>query len=240
ASLVSTWSEAFPRALIENLYGPTELTIACTLYRWDQHYSPAECENGLVPIGYPYPAMSVLVVDENLEEVSPGEVGELLMTGPQRSSGYWQDPEKTAAAFVVPPGKKDIYYRTGDRVRRPVGNKPLIYLGRMDTQIKVLGHRVELGEIEAVLREEAETDIAVALGWPVTQGGASGVIGFLKKSSRSIQEILARVEKRLPHYMVPKQIHMLETFPLNSNGKVDRKKILNSFLPETGSLGEQI
>ena len=225
-SLVSAWREAVPQSLIENLYGPTELTIACTLYRWNQHNSPADCENGLVPIGYPYPAMSVLVVHDNLEEVEPGEVGELLMTGPQTSLGYWQDPERTAAAFVVPPGKKEIYYRTGDRVRRPIGNKPLIYLGRMDTQIKVLGHRVELGEIEAVLREEAETDSAVALGWPVTASGAKGVIGFLKKNTHSVQEILARVEKRLPDYMVPKRIYVLETFPLNCNGKIDRKEII--------------
>ncbi|MRS01657.1 amino acid adenylation domain-containing protein [bacterium] len=225
-SLVSAWSEAVPQSLIENLYGPTELTIACTLYRWNRHNSPADCENGLVPIGYPYPAMSVLVVRDNLEEVEPGEVGELLMTGPQMSLGYWQDPERTAAAFVVPPGKKEIYYRTGDRVRRPVGNKPLIYLGRMDMQIKVLGHRVELGEIEAVLREEAETDSAVALGWPVIASGAKGVIGFLKKNSHSVQEILSRVEKRLPDYMVPKRIYVVDTFPLNCNGKVDRKEII--------------
>ncbi|GFE57102.1 amino acid adenylation protein [Geobacter sp. AOG1] len=227
ASLVSAWCEAVPQSLIENLYGPTELTIACTLYRWDRHNSPAECENGLVPIGQPYPAMSKLVVNENLEEVEPGEIGELLMTGPQRSLGYWQDPEKTAAAFVVPPGKKDTYYRTGDRVRRPVGDKPLIYLGRMDMQIKVLGHRVELGEVESVLREEAETDVAIVLGWPVTESGAKGVIGFLKKSRRSVQEILSRVEKRLPDYMVPKQVYLVESFPLNSNGKVDRKTLMN-------------
>ncbi|HJV66033.1 MAG TPA: amino acid adenylation domain-containing protein [Geomonas sp.] len=225
ASLVSAWSEAVPRSLIENLYGPTELTIACTLYRWNRQHSHAECENGLVPIGYPYPAMKVLVVNDNLEEVAPGESGELLMTGPQRSLGYWQDAEKTAAVFVVPPGKSELYYRTGDRVRRPLAGQPLIYLGRMDTQIKVLGHRVELAEIEAVLREEAGSDIAIALGWPVTASGANGVVCFLKKGGLPVQEILARVEKRLPDYMVPKRIHQLESFPLNSNGKVDRKEL---------------
>ncbi len=231
-TLISAWSEAVPQSVIENLYGPTELTIACTLYRWGPRTSPAECENGLVPIGEPYPGMSVLVADENLAEVQPGETGELLMTGPQRSLGYWQDPEKTAAAFVVPPGKNEIYYRTGDRVRRPVGNAPMVYLGRMDTQIQILGHRVELGEVEAVLREEAQTDVAIALGWPVTASGANGVVGFLKKSQKGVPEILARVKARLPEYMAPKQLHTLETFPLNSNGKVDRKALLKQ-------LGEQ-
>ncbi len=173
------------------------------------------------------------MVDENLEEIKPGEAGELLMTGPQRSLGYWRDPEKTAAAFIVPPGKKDIYYRTGDRVRRPVGNEPMVYLGRMDTQIQVLGHRVELGEVEAVLREAAETDVAIALGWPVTESGANGVVGFLKKSNMSVREIMSRIGKRLPDYMLPKQLHTLDAFPLNSNGKVDRKALLNT-------LGDQL
>ncbi|HJV35309.1 amino acid adenylation domain-containing protein [Geomonas sp.] len=225
SSLVSAWSEAAPNSLIENLYGPTELTIACTLYRWDRQHSHAECENGLVPIGYPYPAMSVLVVNDKLEEVEPGETGELLMSGPQRSLGYWRDPEKTAAAFVVPPGKSELYYRTGDRVRRPLGDRPLIYLGRMDTQIKVLGHRVELAEIESVLREEAGIDTAIALGWPLTESGANGVVGFVKSNGLSSQEIITRAGRRLPDYMVPKQIHLMESFPLNSNGKVDRKEL---------------
>ena len=80
------------------------------------------------------------------------------MNGPQMSLGYWKDSEKTAAAFVVPPGKKDIYYRTGDRVRRPLGNGPLTHLGRIDFQVKILGHRVELGEIEAAVRKACGLD----------------------------------------------------------------------------------
>ncbi|MGY8739002.1 MAG: AMP-binding protein, partial [bacterium] len=74
---------------LENLYGPTELTIACTLYRWDPARSPGDCELGFVPIGDPYPGMEVLVVDEDLQAVADGETGELLMTGPQLTPGYW-------------------------------------------------------------------------------------------------------------------------------------------------------
>src|SRR5882762_6556352 len=115
-SSAAAWMEAAPNSIVENLYGPTELTIACTLYRWDPAQSPDEAEMGIVPIGYPYPGMGVFVADENLKEVGPGEEGELLMNGPQMSLGYWKDHERTAAAFVVPSGKEGVYYRTGDRV----------------------------------------------------------------------------------------------------------------------------
>src|SRR5207245_171684 len=88
------WQEAAPGSTVENLYGPTELTLACTLYRWDAATSPAECELGVVPIGYPYPEMTALIADESLREVEPGETGELLMSGPQVALGYWRDEEK--------------------------------------------------------------------------------------------------------------------------------------------------
>src|SRR6266699_2208541 len=115
----TAWLEAAPNSIVENLYGPTELTITCTFYRWDPEHSPSECELGIVPIGYPFPGMNVLVVDDTLTEVSPGQKGELLMNGPQMSLGYWKDSEKTKAAFVVPPGRTESFYRTGDCVRRP-------------------------------------------------------------------------------------------------------------------------
>src|SRR5262249_28346453 len=146
-----------------------------TLYKWDPEKSPNECEIGVVPIGYPFPGMNVLVVDENLAEVSPGKKGELLMNGPQMSLGYWKDSEKTKSAFVLPPGREQIFYRTGDCVRRPVENGPLNYLGRLDFQIKIRGHRVELGEIESVVREASGFDGVVAVGWPATPSGWGGI-----------------------------------------------------------------
>jgi amino acid adenylation domain-containing protein len=220
--LVERWAEAAPSSAIENLYGPTELTIACTLYAWDAARSPREAEQGLVPIGAPLPGMTAIVVDEALAEVGPGETGELLMSGPQLSLGYWQDPERTAAAFVVPPGRREHFYRTGDRVRRPVGDGPLRFLGRVDHQIKVQGYRVELGEIEAALREEAGVEVAVALGWPVTAKGAEGIVAFLAAPDADPAALRARLRARLPAYMVPAEIHRIPAFPLNANGKVDR------------------
>ncbi len=225
--IAAAWAAAAPGSTLENLYGPTELTIACTLYRWDPERSPAECEQGVVPIGEPYPDMRVLVADEALREVPPGEVGELLMTGPQLSLGYLDDPEKTAAAFVTPPGRSEVYYRTGDRVRSNDGRRPMVYLGRMDSQIKIQGYRVELGEIEAAIREEAGVDVAVAVGWPRNElGGADGVIGFVAGGALAPERVRERVAARLPAYMAPREIRAVSEFPLNANGKVDRKALL--------------
>lgn len=227
AEVAKTWAEAAPNSIVENLYGPTELTIACMYYRWDTMKSPDEVELGVVPIGKPFPGMVPLVVDEALNEVEAGEDGELLMRGSQLSLGYWRDPEKTAAVFIIPPGKEQIYYRTGDRVRKPVDGKPMIYLGRVDNQIKILGHRVELGEIESVLREESGIDAVVAVGWPVNASGASGVEAFIQGESLDIDRLENRMRQRLPLYMVPRKIHLIDSFPLNANGKYDRKALTN-------------
>ena len=224
--VAQAWAEAAPRSVLENLYGPTELTIACTLYRWDSQKSPSECENGLVPIGEPYPVMEALVVNRDLQQVRPGDEGELLVTGPQVTMGYWQDAAKTATAFVVPPSKNKIYYRTGDRVRKPRADGPLVYLGRLDHQVKIQGHRVELGEIEAHLRQEARVESAVALAWPLTPSGAGGIVAFLGETRLDAEAIRDKLRTKLPAYAVPRQIHLLPELPLNPNGKVDRKALL--------------
>jgi amino acid adenylation domain-containing protein len=226
ASSATAWLEAAPNSILENLYGPTELTICCTLYRWDPVRSAREAELGIVPIGYPYPGMSVLVADQNLKEVRPGEEGELLMNGPQMSLGYWNDPEKTAAAFVIPPGKTTVFYRTGDRVRCPVGDRPLTHLGRTDFQVKVLGHRVELGEVEAVVRKVSGLDGVVAVGWPVTPSGCAGIEVFLEGEAKEKEMLRNSVATALPEYMVPRRFHPMSALPRNANGKFDRKAML--------------
>jgi amino acid adenylation domain-containing protein len=221
-SIAEAWTEAAPNAVVENLYGPTELTIACTLYRWNAERSPQECRAGVVPIGTAYPGMEAIVVDDQLREVEPGAEGELLLTGPQVTLGYWQDPERTAAAFVVPRDRSATYYRTGDLVRRPSGEEPLTYVGRIDHQVKVNGHRVELGEIEHALREASGVDAVVALGWPRTEAGAAGVVAFVGGRVADPDGVRRAVAATLPDYMVPREIHALDQLPLNSNGKFDR------------------
>lgn len=224
--VVRQWAQAAPNSIIENIYGPTELTIACTAYRWNKTSSPEECEQGLVPIGEPFEGMEALIVDEGLNEVEQGRDGELLMTGPQLTLGYWQDEEKTRRAFVAAPGKDGIFYRTGDRVRRAAAGKPMVYLGRLDTQIKVLGHRVELGEIEAAIRDASGLDGVVALGWPVSTSGADGIEVFVQADSLETKALFEKIKSRLPSYMIPRSIRLLDHFPLNANGKFDRGALL--------------
>lgn len=225
SDVAARFAEAAPNATLENLYGPTELTIACTLYRWDRNDSAEESWGGIVPIGEPYPGMEALIVDDDLRPVPRGAAGELLMTGPQMVPGYWKDEARTAQAFVCPRGESRIFYRTGDRVRWPEGG-PMLYLGRMDNQIKVQGYRVELGEVEAVLREVSGAEVAIAMGWPLTEGGAEGIVGFVGAPEADPDALLAYARERLPRFMQPTTIRLVSNFPLNANGKVDRRALL--------------
>jgi len=227
AEIARRWALAAPNSVIENIYGPTELTIACTAYRWDDKLSPQQCEHGIVPIGEPFDDMEVLIADENLEEVQDGMAGELLMRGPQMSAGYWQDEERTKPAFVAVPGKNGkVFYRTGDRVRRRGPGKLMVYLGRVDSQMQVLGYRVEMGEVECAVRQASGLDGVVAIGWPLTQRGADGIEVFVEAETLDVTGLVAELKSKLPPYMVPRNIRLLRALPLNSNGKFDRQALL--------------
>lgn len=224
--VAQAWQEAAPNSTVENLYGPTEATIACTVYRWDPETSPDESVHGVVPIGEPFGGMAAHVMDEQLVEVPVGQPGELYMSGPQITPGYWRDPARTADAYVKRPNSDIIHYRTGDRVQRITPDAPLVYLGRVDHQIQILGHRVELGEVEAVLREASGENAVIALGWPLSASGASGVVAFIGNPGIDLDRVRAAAEERLPDYMVPRDLHLRDRLPLNSNGKFDRKALM--------------
>jgi len=226
ASVAGAWQLAASNSIVENLYGPTEATIAITNYRWDPAHSPSECVSGLVPIGWPFEGQQVSVVNEDLEPVPRGESGELCLGGSQVTRGYLNDPEKTVRSFVRLRETRDqTWYRTGDLVRQDERGC-LYYLGRRDFQVKVNGYRVELQEIDLVLREAAGTELAVAIPWPLSEGSASGIVGVLSGSDRARDlEIIAACEARLPRYMVPNQLCHISQMPLNVNGKIDRGKI---------------
>ncbi|WP_338675172.1 amino acid adenylation domain-containing protein [Streptomyces sp. SCSIO 30461] len=206
------WQAAAPQSVVENLYGPTELTIACTVHRWDPATSPAACVHDNVPIGRPYPGLQPLVVDEELKPIPDGETGELCMAGPQTTSGYWQAPEITAERYFKHQGR--TYYRTGDLVRLQDGE--YVCLGRNDQQVKVGGHRVELGEIEAVLRRAGAVE-AVALLWPDPDTITAVVSGAMDPAA-----LTEACDAALPPYMTPSSVHVVEAMPVNGNGKIDR------------------
>jgi amino acid adenylation domain-containing protein len=226
ADLAAKLAAAAPMAAIDNVYGPTECTVDAAYYRWQAGRSELECEHGVVPIGSAGPRVQLRVADAELNEVAAGQEGELLIAGPQVTPGYWQDDARTAAAFVtVADGTR--FYRTGDLVRRPLGTGPITFLGRLDHQIKISGVRIELGEIELAVRDASGAEHAVALGWPLTLSGASGIVVFVSRQGMGdIEALRAGLKARLPQVMVPREIHVVDDFPLNVNGKVDRKALL--------------
>jgi amino acid adenylation domain-containing protein len=218
------WQAAAPNSVVENLYGPTELTIACTVHRWDPRTSPGLCVNDMVPIGTPYPGLTAVLADENLRLVSSGDTGELCVCGAQTSPGYWKDPARSAERFSKIPvvGLPDeIFYRTGDQARQ-LPNGEFVCLGRTDHQIKVLGFRVELGEIEGVLQKCKGVVQAVAMGWPVSESTAKGIVAFVNGVGVDTTELQNACKASLSDYMVPNEILLMEDMPLNANGKVDR------------------
>ena len=226
SDLAGTLAVAAPNAAIDNVYGPTECTVDAAYYRWDRQHSQAQATHGVVPIGIAGPKVGLRVVDADLNDVAIGAEGELLISGPQVTPGYWKDPERTAGSFIQLPGSDAVHYRTGDLVRRVAHGSPIPYLGRMDYQIKIAGVRIELGEVEHALRHASGTDMAVAVGWPLTASGASGIVGFVAKPGADGAAIRRVLKDALPAVMVPRDVHVIDEMPLNVNGKVDRKALL--------------
>ena len=226
-SSAEAWQAAAPNSIVENLYGPTELTIACLVHRWNTTESPPLCRNGVVPIGRPYDGLAVTVVDEYLKPVTEGEAGELCVSGPQTTPGYWRAPETTAQRYVeIAVGRQETqrFYRTGDLVERH-SSGDYIFLGRSDQQIKVLGHRMELGEIEAVLRSYSGVEEAVAFGLPVGSHSAESVVAFVFGNFGEADGLINYSRTLLPAYGVPRSIFSVQEVPLNPNGKVDRRAL---------------
>ena len=104
----------------------------------------------------------------------------------------------------------------------PIG---LVFIGRVDSQIKIMGYRVELGEIETAVAAAAGTDVAIAIPWPVTSEGIGGVVAFVTGHAIPLDRVREQVADRLPPYMVPSTIHVIDRFPLNANGKIDRRAL---------------
>lgn len=226
ADLAAKLAVAAPNAVVENVYGPTECTVDAAYYRWVGERSMGESRHGVVPIGFAGPKVTLLIVDDALNPLPYGAEGELLIAGEQVTPGYWQNPERTAQAFVHLPGREGVFYRTGDLVRQDGPGAPIVFLGRLDHQIKISGVRIELGEVEKALRDAAGTDEAVAVGWPLTPSGAGGIVGFIARLDVDVDAVREQLKQSLPSVMVPRELHLMAEFPLNANGKTDRKALV--------------
>ncbi|GGK41953.1 non-ribosomal peptide synthetase [Nocardia camponoti] len=206
-------------AEVHNTYGPTEAAICATGHAVTAPIDPVE-----MPIGRPCWNTRAYVLDSRLHPVAPGVAGELYLAGDQLARGYLGRPDLTSDRFVADPFgvPGDRMYRTGDLVRRNRAGE-LIYLGRNDFQVKIRGLRIELGEIEAALNDAAGVTHAVVL--PVTgPDGRDTLVAYIGGDVAEA-DVRAHVAARVPAYMVPAHFVVLDTIPLNSAGKLDRKAL---------------
>ncbi|WAC56500.1 non-ribosomal peptide synthetase [Gordonia sp. SL306] len=203
-----------------NLYGPTEAAVDVTEHLVTDQAGP-------VPIGRPVVNTDVRVLDVRLRPVPIGVAGELYLAGVQLARGYAGRPDLTADRFVADPfapaGTR--MYRTGDLVRWNDRHE-LEYLGRTDFQIKIRGQRVELGEIEAVLADIPHVDAVVVVARS-DDGAAPMLVAYLRSNSETVEEqrVLAFCRKNLPSHMVPSAVVVLDDFPVNASGKLDRSAL---------------
>jgi len=220
ASVMRVWAEAAPNTRIINVYGPTEGTVTFSTFEFDPRQP---LDYSVLPIGLPLKGEEMIVCDDNGVELAEGETGEIWLSGPQMTPGYWRAPELDAAKFVEIAGKR--WYRTGD-VGRRVEPHGLIFAGRADRQVKIRGYRVELQEIEGALRRACGRDAVAVIAWPMSgEGSADGCIAFIDGPEIDEEAVLARCGQMLPAYMTPARILRLDALPLNPNGKVDYRRL---------------
>jgi D-alanine--poly(phosphoribitol) ligase subunit 1 len=219
--------ERFPRAQVWNMYGPTEATVATTSIRID--HSILEKYSAL-PVGRAMPGTDVFVVNGAGETLPANKRGEIVIAGPNVSPGYLGRSDLTSAAFFDHSGRRA--YRTGDQGQ--FRDHLLFFEGRMDSQVKLSGYRIELGDVEANLLALPSVRDAVVI--PVIKDGAAQslaafvVLGGRSESSHFAltQALRRQLSERLPAYMLPRIFIFLDAFPLTANGKTDRARLAES------------
>ncbi|MGH9970445.1 MAG: amino acid adenylation domain-containing protein [Pyrinomonadaceae bacterium] len=225
------WMKRLPGVRFTNLYGPTEATIASSYY--DVPSCPIS-DTEAIPIGTACNGEELLVLDEQLQPVPPGEIGDLYIRGVGLSPGYWCDTEKTEAAFLPNPKSSDAsdrIYKTGDLAK--VGLDTLFYyLGRADSQIKSRGYRIELGEIEIALNSLNMSQECGVVA--VATDGFEGVViccAYVPLPSHEVTpaELRGRLRRTLPGYMLPVRWLEFDSLPKNVNGKIDRPRLRELF-----------
>ena len=222
------WSKCIPNATIANVYGPTECTIFCTDYTYKKG-EQNKTHNGVLTIGKDMQNTTTIIVDEGNNEVKDGENGELCLSGIQLTPGYWKNEEKNKEVFFYKEyrGENIRFYRTGDLCTVDKDGD-ILYLGRVDFQAKIQGFRVELSEIEFHVKAALNKTNVVAIAF--TNSIHNTEIGLVIESERfDAKPLLDELKINLPHYMIPTQITFVNSFPLNTNGKTDRKKLKELF-----------
>lgn len=218
------WQAALPEAQFVNLYGPTEITCNCSYYIIDREFADTEA----LPIGKPFRNTEIFLLDQEAGRriTESGQTGELCVRGTCLAMGYYNNPEKTAEAFVQNP-LQNVYpetiYKTGD-LGYYADNGDLIFIGRKDFQIKHMGHRIELGEIETAVNALP----FITIGCCIYDESHEKIVLCYQAKEPCDKRIVQGLTERLPKFMWPNRYLFFEQMPMNKNGKIDR-----TFLKET-------
>lgn len=213
---LNIWRKYLPDTQFVNLYGPTEITCNCTWYKIEREFDEQE----KIPIGCPFPNRKVFLLGEKNELITePGVRGEICVTGTSLASGYYNNPEQTARSFVPNPLQENYtewMYRTGDLASYNEAGE-LCFGGRRDFQIKHMGHRIELEEIEIAINAVDGVD----RGYCVFEEERNRIVAYYV-GERPKKEIRACLLEKLPSYMVPNLFQQIDEIPMTKNGKIDR------------------
>ncbi|MCB0164083.1 MAG: amino acid adenylation domain-containing protein [Anaerolineae bacterium] len=208
-----------PQTRLINGYGPTENTTFTTCYPIPTDWP----EDMAVPIGRPIANTEVYILDNHLQPVPVGIPGQLYAGGDGVARGYLNRPELTAEKFIANPFGPGRLYQTGDLARyRPDGN--IEFLGRMDNQVKIRGFRIELGEIETVLSQHPAVEQSIVMAREDTPGDKR-LVAYVVGAEASVPDLRQHLQQKLPDYMIPAAFVLLESLPINANGKVDRQAL---------------
>lgn len=219
------WRKHLPNCRYANLYGPTEITVDCTYYVVNREFSDDEP----LPIGIPCRNSDVMILVDRQRLAKQGEQGELCVRGSSLALGYYNNPEKTASAFIQNPLQShypETIYCTGDIVYENELNE-IMYVGRVDAQIKHNGYRIELGEIEnAVLASHLVDNCCV-----IYDHGEKKIVLYYESTDEiKVADFRKAISTKIPRYMLPSEYHWKSAMKTNNNGKIDRayyNKLIN-------------
>lgn len=220
--MLNVWRNVYPDAMFVNLYGPTEITCNCMYYILDRDFDVTD----KLPLGSAFENEEILVLNNDDKPASVGETGEICVLGTCLALGYYRNKEKTDKAFVQNPLNDrypQLMYRTGDLVElQEDGN--YYFAGRKDFQIKHMGHRIELEEIEANINAVQEISRCSCLFDTKKNKIIAFYVGNIEK-----EDLIKSLKLNLPKYMIPNVFIKMDKLPLNKNGKVDRQLLKSEY-----------
>ena len=228
--LADLWQSAAPNSTVENIYGPTEGTIYITRNIYKAEDSGKSYYNGIVPIGIPFHGHEAVIVDDDNKHSPNGEVGEIVFKGAQITKGYLNDPDKTKESYIQMDWDdgESIWYKSGD-LGFYNDDQVLECMGRKDSQIKIAGRRVEIGEIEHVLRTYSGLKDVVVVSYRDDRKIIQGVVAYISVnlSQEQIEKIEQQCRAYIENIFFPQKFIFIETFPLTASGKIDRVSLEN-------------